>query len=102
MDVMPYADIPDQTHSDREAVIGTQVHWLAAGSIKPTPIDDPDMDARSTVWIRAKCIATYVREIVKSIAPQGTGDFQQDHKPDTGLIICMEGTRHQGTTTCGR
>lgn len=90
MDVLPYADIPDQTHSTIEAKVGTESRWLAAGSIKPTPIDDPDMNARSTVWIRAKCIATYLREIVKSVAPQEVGDFQQYIKSDTGLLICME------------
>ena len=75
---------------DVQVTDSLQASWLSAGSIKPTPIDDPNMDARSTVWIRAKCIATYIREIVKSVAPQGAGDFQQDRKPDTGLLICME------------
>jgi hypothetical protein len=71
--------------------------WLAAGSIKPDRIDDPAIDARATVWIRAKAIATYIREMVKQVAPErppgfnGYGDFEPGRgTTDTGLIICME------------
>jgi hypothetical protein len=71
---------------------GTQSQWLAAGSIKPMPIDDPEIDARATVWIRAKAIATVVREAVKYIAPepQPVGDFETVQPSDVGLIVCME------------
>ena len=73
--------------------------WLAAGSVKPDKIEDATGDARSTVWIRAKAIATYIREMVKSVAPkppvrgdlEGYGDFDAaPAKSDVGLIICME------------
>jgi hypothetical protein len=73
--------------------------WLAAGSVKPDKIEDATGDARSTVWIRAKAIATYIREMVKSVAPapkpqgdlEGYGDFDPaPAKSDVGLIICME------------
>ena len=86
MDVRPHYEGVD------ECRVGTDAQWLAAGSIKPTPIDDPDMDARNTVWIRAKMIATVIREYVKRIAPTipQTGDLQPVVKPNTGLIICME------------
>jgi hypothetical protein len=71
--------------------------WLAAGSVKPDKIDDPTIDARATVWIRAKAIATYIREMVKQVAPErpsgfnGYGDFEPGKgTTDAGLIICME------------
>lgn len=78
---------------------GTDAVWLAAGSVKPDKIEDATGDARSTVWIRAKAIATYIREMVKSVAPEpkpqgdleGYGDFDvAPAKSDVGLIICME------------
>lgn len=76
----------------------TESTWLAAGSIKPDKIENPDIDARATVWIRAKAIALYIREMVKSIAPDvktGKGDFHQCSTPeccksDTGLMVVME------------
>ena len=77
----------------------TDAIWLAAGSVKPDKIEDATGDARSTVWIRAKAIATYIREMVKSVAPspkprgdfEGYGDFDAaPAKSDVGLIICME------------
>jgi hypothetical protein len=75
----------------------TNAEWLAAGSVKPDKIDDPSIDARATVWIRAKAIATYIRETVKQVAPErppgfnGYGDFEPGKgKTDVGLIICME------------
>jgi hypothetical protein len=71
--------------------------WLAAGSIKPDKIDNPMIDARATVWIRAKAIAIYIREMIKQVAPErpsgynGYGDFEPGRGvSDTGLIICME------------
>jgi hypothetical protein len=71
--------------------------WLAAGSVKPDKIDDPTIDARATVWIRAKAIATYIREMVKQVSPPKKyadnphGDFEPaPFKSDVGLIICME------------
>jgi hypothetical protein len=87
---------PAIAHTPEEAPFSTGI-WTAAGSIKPTPIDDPNMDARSTVWIRAKCIATYIRELVKTVVPPvpDKGDMHQCKTPDccvpdVGLIICME------------
>src|SRR5271156_7045337 len=75
----------------------TDAIWLAGGSVKPDKIDDPNMDARATVWIRAKAIATYIREMIKSVAPpkKNPGDLhvcQADDccKPEVGLIISME------------
>jgi len=75
----------------------TDAIWLAGGSVKPDKIEDPMMDARSTVWIRAKAIATYLREMIKSVAPpkKNPGDLhvcQADDccKPEVGLIIAME------------
>jgi hypothetical protein len=75
--------------------------WLAAGSAKPDKIDDPLLDARSTVWIRAKAVALYLREVVKSVAPpkenadpasMGAGklDGGMLKNSDVGLIISME------------
>lgn len=77
----------------------TEATWLTAGSVKPDKIEDPNLDARSTVWIRAKAVALYLREVVKSVAPappllgdfEGYGDFEPAHpRSDTGLIISME------------
>src|SRR5271157_4912762 len=91
MDVRPpLAHTPDENYTDAK--------WIAAGSIKPTPIEDPDMDARSTVWIRAKAIAITVREYVKHVVPDTYEDKGDLHscktpdccRPDVGLIICME------------
>jgi len=91
MDVRPpLAHTPEENYTDAK--------WIAAGSIKPTPIEDPDMDARSTVWIRAKAIAITVREYVKHVVPDTYEDKGDLHscktpdccRPDVGLIICME------------
>jgi hypothetical protein len=87
LDVRPSLD----TSSNTDAI------WLAAGSVKPDKIDDPTLDARATVWIRAKAIATYLREMIKSCAPDPQygdnpyGDFEPAPlKSKVGLIICME------------
>jgi hypothetical protein len=75
----------------------TEAIWLAAGSVKPDKIDDPNIDARATVWIRAKAIATYIREMIKSVAPplRNPGDLHTCNlpeccRPEVGLIIAME------------
>lgn len=76
----------------------TEANWLAAGSIKPTPIVDPEMDARSTVWIRAKAIALTVRDYVKQVVPDIPSEKGDLHAcqtancccPEAGLIVCME------------
>src|SRR5271167_2199242 len=57
-------------HSPEDIGERSDAIWLAAGSVKPDKIEDASGDARSTVWIRAKAIATYIREMVKSVAPQ--------------------------------
>lgn len=82
---------PALAHTPEEGPY-TNANWLAAGSVKPDKIDDPEIDARATVWIRAKAIATYIREMIKSVAPPKAqqGDFQAPAKPDVGLIIAME------------
>src|SRR5271157_3402070 len=59
---------PTHAHTPEEGPY-SEARWVAAGSVKPDKIDDPDIDARATVWIRAKAIATYIREMVKSVAP---------------------------------
>ena len=93
LDVRPVFTPPHQPTGETDAI------WLAAGSVKPDKIEDATGDARSTVWIRAKAIATYIREMVKSVAPapksrgdlEGYGDFDAaPAKSDVGLIICME------------
>jgi hypothetical protein len=76
---------PALAHAPEEGPY-SDASWLAAGSVKPDKIDDPEIDARATVWIRAKAIATYIREMIKSVAPP-RGDFD---KSDVGLIIAME------------
>lgn len=76
----------------------TQAIWLAAGSIKPEKIEDSGLHSRNTLWIRGKAMALYLREMIKSIAPDprdSKGDFHVcDHpeccKPEVGLIISME------------
>lgn len=75
----------------------TDAAWLAAGSAKPDKIDDDMLDARTTVWIRAKAVALYLREVVKSVAPPKKdvdnpyGDFEPGRpKSDVGLIVSME------------
>jgi hypothetical protein len=71
--------------------------WLAAGSVKPERIDDASLHPRNTIWIRGKAMSTYLREMVKSVAPPKKtqdnpyGDFEPGTpKSDVGLIISME------------
>src|SRR5271170_1105025 len=45
----------------------TDAIWLAAGSLKPEIPKDEAMHSRNTLWQRSKAIATYLREIVKSV-----------------------------------
>ena len=77
----------------------TNAIWLAAGSVKPEKVDDAGLHPRNTIWIRGKAMATYLREMVKSVAPppkergdmEGYGDFDAaPAKSDVGLIISME------------
>jgi hypothetical protein len=75
----------------------TDAKWLAAGSVKPEKIDDVSLHPRNTIWIRGKAMSTYLREMVKSVAPtrksfdEGYGDFELGRaKSDVGLIISME------------
>src|SRR5271157_1416504 len=72
----------------------TDAIWLAAGSVKPEKIDDAGLHPRNTIWIRGKAMATYLREMVKSVAPppKERGDFDQTPaaKSEVGLIISME------------
>ena len=87
---------PALAHTPEEGPY-TDAAWLAAGSAKPDKIDDDMLDARTTVWIRAKAVALYLREVVKSVAPPKKdadnpyGDFEPGRpKSDVGLIISME------------
>ena len=81
-----------------EEVPGTQAIWLAAGSIKPEKIEDSGLHSRNTLWIRGKAMALYLREMIKSVAPDprdSKGDFHVCNtseccKTDVGLIISME------------
>lgn len=56
--------------------------WLTAGSIRPDDIVGLDWHPRNTVWVRAKAMAIYLREVVKSVAPE--------NGIDVGLIISVE------------
>lgn len=76
----------------------SQAIWLAAGSIKPEKIEDTGLHPRNTLWIRGKAMSMYLREMVKSVAPDkrdSQGDFHVCNtpeccKPEVGLIISME------------
>jgi len=88
---------PALAHTPEEGPY-TDAIWLAAGSIKPEAPQDAQMHTRNTLWQRSKAIATYVREVVKSVAPDkrdSRGDFHvcatpECCKPDVGLIVSME------------
>jgi len=74
----------------------TDAIWLTAGSIKPE-FQEADLHPRNTIWIRGKAIATYLREMVKSVAPpkRNPGDLHicnlpECCRPEVGLIISME------------
>jgi len=86
---------PALAHTPEEGPY-TDAIWLTAGSIKPE-FQEADLHPRNTIWIRGKAIATYLREMVKSVAPpkKNPGDLhvcQADDccKPEVGLIISME------------
>lgn len=69
--------------------------WLAAGSVKPEKIDDAGLHTRNTIWIRGKAMATYLREMAKSVAPplvhnSKDGNFELAPQSKVGLIISME------------
>lgn len=75
----------------------TEARWLAAGSVKPEKIDDAGLHPRNTIWIRGKAMATYLREVIKSVAPVPSaqdnpyGDLDAaPAKSDVGLIVSME------------
>lgn len=87
---------PSVAHTPEEGPY-TEATWLAAGSVKPERIEDAGLHPRTTIWIRGKAMATYLREMVKEVAPPKEygdnpyGDFEPaPRKPDTGLIISME------------
>jgi hypothetical protein len=88
---------PALAHTPEEGPY-TDAIWLAAGSLKPEIPKDAEMHSRNTLWQRSKAIATYVREMVKQVAPdtrQGKGDFHVCNvpeccKPEVGLIVSME------------
>lgn len=76
----------------------TQAIWLAAGSIKPEKIEDIGLHPRNTLWIRGKAMSLYLREMIKSVAPEVGKEKGDLHicsapeccKPEVGLIISME------------
>lgn len=91
----------------------TDATWLAAGSVKPDKIENAALHPRTTLWIRGKAMALYLREFLKHNAPKpwgqesdgempgglccqrATGQYCYEHdpanaKPTTGLIISME------------
>jgi hypothetical protein len=76
---------PALAHTPEEGPY-TDAGWLAAGSAKPDKIDDDLLDARTTVWIRAKAVALYLREVIKSVAPP----IDPEKDSDVGLIVSME------------
>ncbi|MDA4133751.1 MAG: hypothetical protein OK454_11615 [Thaumarchaeota archaeon] len=88
---------PALAHTPEEGPY-TEAIWLAAGSLKPEIPEVPGLHVRSTLWQRSKAIATYLREIVKSVAPDtrdGKGDFHvcdlpECCKPEVGLIVASE------------
>ncbi len=71
--------------------------WLGIGSAKPDKIEDITRHSRTTVWIRSKAIALFLREFLK-LTPVDKPDRNEMHacttenccKPRTGLIISME------------
>lgn len=54
--------------------------WLSIGSAKPDKIEDDTRDSRTTLWIRSKEIALFLREFLKLVPSNKS----------TGLIISME------------
>lgn len=92
MEVIPQAGaiISDSSHSNTPAVPfkSTVARWIAAGSVKPEI--EADLHSRSTLWIRSKALALFLREFIKSAIPQSSkGDFDTS-RSRTGLIIAME------------
>jgi hypothetical protein len=74
---------PGLAHTPEEGPYSESA-WLAAGSVKPDEIVGiENWHTRNTVWVRAKAMAIYIREIIKSVAPT-------DGKRDVGLILCLE------------
>lgn len=69
------------------AVSGSTATWVGAGSLKPDPIDN-GMSPQTTIWIRCKGIAMYLRRIFETQIAKW-----QDEGVDTkkvGLIIALE------------
>ena len=86
---------PALAHTPEEGPYSDAI-WLTAGSIKPE-FQESDLHPRNTIWIRGKAIATYLREMVKTVAPPKKygdnphGDFEQAPlRSEVGLIISME------------
>jgi hypothetical protein len=86
---------PALAHTPEEGPY-TDAIWLAAGSIKPE-FQEADLHSRNTIWIRGKAIATYLREVVKSVAPPKKNpndlhicNLPECCRPEVGLIISME------------
>jgi len=87
---------PALAHTPEEGPY-TDAIWLAAGSIKPEKIEESGLHPRNTIWIRGKAMATYLREMIKSVAPpkKNPGDLHVCSaddccRPEVGLIISME------------
>jgi hypothetical protein len=88
---------PTLAHTPEEGPY-TDAIWLAAGSLKPEIPEVVGLHTKNTEWQRSKAIATYLREMVKSVAPdtrQQKGDFHVCNvpeccKPEVGLIVALE------------
>lgn len=89
---------PALAHTPEEGPYSEAV-WLAAGSVKPDKIADKNLHPRNTIWIRGKAMATYLREVAKSVAPPSPRDSKDDFhvcssadccKSEVGLVISME------------
>jgi hypothetical protein len=88
---------PGLAHTPEEGPF-TQAIWLAAGSVKPEKIEDSGLHHRNTLWIRGKAMALYLREMLKTVAPNKRDSESDFHvcntpeccKPEVGLIISME------------
>jgi len=70
--------------------------WLQVGSAKPDKIED-DRHFRTTLWIRSKAIALFIRDFLRVVPPERStkSEFhvcatENCCKSRTGLIISME------------
>lgn len=60
--------------------------WVAAGSIKPDPIEG--MNAQTSIWIRCKLIALYLRKIFETQIAKWQAEGIDTKK--VGLIVSLE------------